>query len=333
MYILGFIFIFAVINNNILNIKKKMAKTILLNKNDFGKLTFLMFEELLGTKLNDNNKHLAESIIRAKLNEYYGVDYTIRDGNIVFYMNDSHQDNVDTNNPSNPIPFVTTLNGETLYSIFMKLNGRFKGDKLSGSTSAIDAMKGKEGYDYGDEATKINVYQRIEMVLRAIPESFDTVIKVTSTHYLNDDFFEMVKRNIKANNFYDGIFRKYTALEIFNIVKDMKWYNDGKNIKAIKFVNKKFEQMIANNELFSYRKLGPLPYRKLMPISVTVNNGILRSEDINGKRILIIDDVASSGKTLSDSTEALRYTFEPRKVSYLTIFSPINNIKLNVEKK
>ena len=70
-----------------------------------------------------------------------------------------------------------------------------------------------------------------------------------------------------------------------------------------------------------------------MPISVTVNNGILRSEDINGKRILIIDDVASSGKTLSDSTEALRYTFEPRKVSYLTIFSPINNIKLNVEKK
>ena len=45
---------------------------------------------------------------------------------------------------------------------------------------------------------------------------------------------------------------------------------------------------------------------------------------INGKRILIIDDTISTGKTLLDSVNAIETSFVPKVIKILTLVSPLS---------
>ena len=67
-----------------------------------------------------------------------------------------------------------------------------------------------------------------------------------------------------------------------------------------------------------------------MPLPINVNPDKVRDEDINGKSILILDDTATTGKTLSDSANALMETYAPDKITFLTIFSPRDNRNLTI---
>ena len=46
---------------------------------------------------------------------------------------------------------------------------------------------------------------------------------------------------------------------------------------------------------------------------------------INNKDVLVFDDTVASGKTLSDSANAIREQFDPKSITFLTLFSPLNS--------
>ena len=274
---------------------------------------------------------ILREVTKQYLEEHYGIDYFNGKDNIYFGVNNGHQLNVHTNDISNPKPFVTTYKGCTLYSIFMKRNRENSSNhELSGATPMIDAMKGKEGFHYGDERTKMDVFNRIALVMRAIPETFDTVIKAASTNNLNNELFRIAQDNIKAKNFYNGVFTKKNPEEILNELNNEEWF-EGSNLSKedlikIEKVRGILKSMVENKVPFSYRRLGAVVNRKYVPLPFAIHPEVIPDDDdINGKSILILDDVATTGKTLSDSAEILASTYAPRKISFLTIFSPVEN--------
>ena len=283
--------------------------------------------KLVCEALSDKNNEFHNGIVTI-LKEYYGIDYYYdENGRIAFNINDDHQDNVDTNDVNNPKPFVAKLNNYTIYSIFVRKSG-IKRNKLTGGNSMIYAMKGEDGYAYGNNEVKMEIYRRIALVMRAIPEAFDTVIKTASTNFLNDDLFKLAQENIRANAFYDGIFSKMTFGEVYEKLRQTKWYREVCDEKTKNNLDNIF---IANrNGIFKYKELDKVKTRLYIPLPINVNPDKVRDEDINDKSILILDDTATTGKTLSDSANALMETYDPAKITFLTIFSPRDNMNITI---
>ena len=283
--------------------------------------------KLVCEALSDKNNEFHNGIVTI-LKEYYGIDYYYdENGRIAFNINDDHQDNVDTNDVNNPKPFVAKLNNYTIYSIFVRKSG-IKRNKLTGGNSMIYAMKGEDGYAYGNNEVKMEIYRRIALVMRAILEAFDTVIKTASTNFLNNDLFKLAQENIRANAFYDGIFSKMTFGEVYEKLRQTKWYREVCDEKTKNNLDNIF---IANrNGIFKYKELDKVKTRLYIPLPINVNPDKVRDEDINDKSILILDDTATTGKTLSDSANALMETYDPAKITFLTIFSPRDNMNITI---
>ena len=79
------------------------------------------------------------------LQEYFGIDHKKKDGNMLVGYNPNHQNNVDTNDVTSPVPFETTILGFKSYSLFKRLGS---GGRNNDGNPLIYALKGKEGYGF-----------------------------------------------------------------------------------------------------------------------------------------------------------------------------------------
>ena len=83
-----------------------------------------------------------------------------------------------------------------------------------------------------------------------------------------------------------------------------------------------------NDGVFSYKYIKPNELRdaivQSMYISDEYKDNLEYAEMINNKRMLILDDTVTSGKTISDSANALLDTFDPKDITFLTLFTPLN---------
>jgi predicted amidophosphoribosyltransferase len=77
--------------------------------------------------------------------------------------------------------------------------------------------------------------------------------------------------------------------------------------------------------MFSYKYI-PTRLRDKIGNTIRINGGLNLANEINGKRILILDDTVTTGKTLSDSAKALMSTFAPENITFFTIMIPEDNI-------
>ncbi len=59
-----------------------------------------------------------------------------------------------------------------------------------------------------------------------------------------------------------------------------------------------------------------------MYLSDCVKSDLEMANQINGKRVLVLDDTVASVKTISDSAEDLMDTFDPKSITSLTL-SPL----------
>lgn len=83
---------------------------------------------------------------------------------------------------------------------------------------------------------------------------------------------------------------------------------------------------LKNNGVFSYKYISTLAYRESIEKSLSIefddDLSMQYRNAINGKNVLVLDDTVESGKTLSDSAEAIRSMFDPLSITFLTLFSP-----------
>ena len=83
----------------------------------------------------------------------------------------------------------------------------------------------------------------------------------------------------------------------------------------------------GNDGIFSYKFLKPSELRNAIVQSMYINDDfrdeLTYGPLINSKKVLIIDDTVTSGKTISDSADAVKEMYDPISITFLTLFSPL----------
>lgn len=182
----------------------------------------------------------------------------------------------------------------------------------------------------------MNLLRRFVSVTKHLQMHFDTLLITPSNNTLNRVIFSYLIRLINFENSYSNFFLKLKVREV-----EEKYVDDNKLIQLSKENNipvervrrdmhNAFDRMyIENNGIFSYKYMKMLFHRDIIEQSLKLNFD--KDEDmkyrnvINNKDVLVFDDTVASGKTLSDSANAIREQFDPKSITFLTLFSPLNS--------
>lgn len=268
---------------------------------------------------------IRESI--SKILKEYGID--IDKKNKLVGFNPNHQEYIDTNDPWNPQPIYNEVNGYKVISIFERKESE---DGLD-VNPLIYALKGKNDwqlrnpkYDY------FSLLRRFVATCKELNENFDVIIITPSSNSLNTEILHKVIELIPHEVHFERFFAKEKADDVEKYLLDNDFienhFNDKEWDKLYKSLRMSFQRMNKeNNGIFSYKYINPIFLRSAVLQSMSVDKSIVNDEKvyriINNKRVLIIDDTVTSGKTISDSASALYEVFNPKDVTFLTLFSPL----------
>lgn len=288
------------------NITSDMSKTITLTESELNKII---------------NEHVYNI-----LNEY-GIDIDSATKTVGF--NPNHQEYIDTNDSWNPKPIYNEINGYKVISVFER---KESDDKLDGNP-LIYALKGKYNwqlknprYDY------MALMRRFIAVCKELNEEYDVIIVTPSSTSLNIEILHKVIEFIPHKVHFERFFHKEDAKTVFADLVDIGFiernFDEADQDKMYKAFALSFKRMEKeNNGIFSYKYINPIRLRGAVLNSMSINHDITNDANIysliDNKKVLIIDDTVASGKTISDSAEALCNVFNPSSVTFFTLFSPL----------
>jgi len=217
----------------------------------------------------------------------------------------SHQNYVDTNDAWNPHPYYSRFNGYKVISLF---RNKWEHNPL------IWALKGKKWNFKNPHRDIMFLLRRLVAVTKELNEKFDVIITTPSSSSLNNELLSRIERLVPHSKSYRNFFTKYTADEVYEQLP-----NRYKVELQECFIKMKRE----NNGMFSYKYI-PVNLRNKIGKTMRLSdgNGIELANEINGKKILILDDTVTTGKTISDSAKALLDTFAPASITFFAIMTP-----------
>jgi len=243
-----------------------------------------------------------DRIIRESINSVLeGLDLDPVYGNVS--MNPNHQNYVDTNDAWSPHPYYTTINGYKVISLF---KNKWEHNPL------IWALKNKKWKFKNPRYDVMFILRRLVAVTKELHEKFDVIITTPSSSNLNNELLSKIERLIPHSKSYKNFFVKYSAKEVYDALPNMY-----KKKLGVYFQ----EMQRANGGAFSYKYI-PADLRNKIGETIRINGGLDLANEINGKRILILDDTITTGKTISDSAKALMNTFAPASITFFTIMTP-----------
>ena len=218
-------------------------------------------------------------------------------------MNPNHQNYVDTNDAWSPQPYYSTINGYKVISLF---KNKYDHNPL------IWALKNKKWRFKNPRYDIMFLLRRLVAVTRELHEQFDVIITTPSASSLNNELLSKIERLVPHSKSFKNFFTKYSAKEVYDALPNMY-----KKELGVYFQ----EMQRANNGVFSYKYI-PAKLRSKIGETMRTNGGLSLADEINGKRILILDDTVTTGKTISDSAKALMSTFTPASITFCTIMTP-----------
>lgn len=275
--------------------------------------------------LNMFIKHLLRNELNelALLNEGIDIDTT----NKIISFNSKHQDNVDTNDYLHPYIISNTIRNENVLSIFERKDN----DEGNDGNPLVYALKNIRGWRFSNpQQDIIALLKRFVSVTTKLQMNFDTLISIPSNNELNNRVFSYLIRLLSFDYSFSSFFRKLTVSEVYENYYDENYFdsleeNEAKHARME--MNKAFRNMTRkNNGIFSYKYISALAYRDSIEQSLKIEFDedlcMQYRNAINGKNVLVLDDTVASGKTLSDSAEAIKSMFDPQSITFLTLFSP-----------
>ena len=284
-----------------------------------------MAKKLIRLSEDQLKKVVKDSIV----NMVEGIDIDVDSIPHTVGFNPNHQEYVDTNDPWNPYPIYNTINGYKVISVFV----RKRTDDRYDANPLLKALKGHKDWTFRDEHYDLMaLLRRFVAVTKELNENFDVIITTPSNNQLNNRIFDIVERIIPHRAAIKDFFKKYNANFVLDYMIDDDLIAQMSNTQE-QYIDckKEIERSIMrmnqkNNGIFSYKYIEE-GYRKYviqsMYISDNVKSNLELANVINGKRVLVLDDTVTSGKTISDSAEALMDTFDPFDITFLTLFSPL----------
>lgn len=262
-----------------------------------------------------------------------GIDVDVNKLTVDF--NPNHQNYINTNDPWKPKPIYNTIDGYNVISIFER---EISEDGYDGNP-LIYALKNHKWKFKNPHYDIMALLRRFVAVTKELNQTFDVIITTPSSNQLNNEILYKVERIIPHSNSFENFFMKYSVTEVYESFLDNDWlekhYADERNrLKVHRMIYNAISQMNkpktkgGNNGIFSYKFIKPTIPRnailQTMSISPEYETDEFKLADrINGKKILIIDDTVTTGKTLSDSAKAIMEMYDPKSITFLTLFSPL----------
>lgn len=252
-------------------------------------------------------------------------------------VNNNHQNYVDTNDCYNPYLFTDNQRGYRTISIFQRKSTI---DRID-SNPLLNALKQRKGWEFNN--AKEDLYKLLRNFVSAakLLPKYDTIIMTPSHNQLNEIVFGYLIRLIPHSYYIKDFFQKMTANEVYNCMIDDEYIDNNFGEMAKKVyadIDDAFIEMDKTNDgIFSYKYLQKAKYREAIMQSLKINKyphcELNYANEINGKDILVFDDTITTGKTISDSGKAIKEMFNPKSITYVTLFSAIASDENNTQEK
>lgn len=283
------------------------------------------------------------NLIREEIKEILTEGIDVDDINMEVGFNPDNQNYIDTNDPWNPKPIYNSIDGYTVISIFerKKTDNKQDGNPLIYALKSLANKESSPIWSFKNAKYDVlSLLRRFVAVTKELNEEFDIIITTPSSNPLNTEILHRITRIIKHEQSFEDFFSKYSANDVYKDFIDSEWlkntYPDDSQrrkmhsriFQAICKMNLPKEQG-GNGGIFSYKYLKPITLRNAIIQSMHISDDfideITYGSVINGKKILIIDDTVTSGKTISDSAEAIKEMYDPQSITFLTLFSPLSS--------
>lgn len=240
-----------------------------------------------------------------------GIDIDVETRSIKY--NPTHSKGLNSSVLFNPT--YSNVHGVDTISIFK----RNRDGSSSDANPLIHALKGNKGWTIDDESI-LSLFKDFVRISKKINSTYDTIISIKSSSSLNNDFLYRLNRIIKCTYEISDLFSKIPASEI---ISD-GGIKVGTQQDIVKELSKYLDKMVAKDDYFTYKDL-PVRLRKYIDKSSTIDaNDVLKYSDmINDKKVLILDDTISTGKSISDNVRAINDMFAPKTITAITLFSAI----------
>lgn len=221
-------------------------------------------------------------------------------------------------------------NGMKVISIFRRNNKEEDNNiilnKEEDGNPFIYALKQKNGWKFEISNEEIIKYMRkfIERCNELSSKKFDTIISLPSSSIVNKRFMDVIYNNVNATYKTDEVLDRLSKDEaqenIDNdaIKKDYPNPNERKNV--YKRIRADFNRMLGEDFEAKKIKKSYLKYIKYIIINREKRVEDI-SEHINNKDVLILDDIFSSGETVSQGVKNIEQTFCPNSVTVITLLS------------
>lgn len=252
-------------------------------------------------------------------------------------VNNNHQNYVDTNDYYNPYLFTDNQRGYRTISIFQRKSTI---DRID-SNPLLNALKQRKGWEFNNAKEDLHKLLKNFVSAAKLLPKYDTIIMIPSHNQLNEIVFGYLIRLIPHSYYIKDFFQKMTANEVYNCMIDDEYIDNNFGEMAKKVyadIDDAFIEMDKSNDgIFSYKYLQKAKYREAIMQSLKINKyphcELNYANEINGKDILVFDDTITTGKTISDSGKAIKEMFNPKSITYVTLFSAIANDENNTQEK
>lgn len=225
--------------------------------------------------------------------------------NKIVSVTDDHEDFIDTSIANNPT--------ETSKSI--AIFKRKKSSKLdvSDGNPLVYALKGMKGWSMS-EADKKLLWSKIDKIIRKVKFDIDVIIIPSSSSKLVSIFANSVKEHYSDATIISKCLLKRTVDEVIDTMDFSAFDNEEKTDILLSFARM--------GDIFEAK---PFPKKYIDRFEETIfkHDPSFSGKDIVGKRVLVIDDVLSSGLTLSSCAKVLNDSYFPKSITNLVMFSGI----------
>ena len=223
-------------------------------------------------------------------------------------------------------PIYWEDNNIDIISIFRrtKLN-QYKGDKDLDGNPFIYALKNKNGWKFEITQTEIRKYlNKFISNCEKLQKKYDTIIMIPSKSSLNERFMNYLYDILKAKNKITNFFSKtkLNVAEPESFIDYEKLKRDKKDTPyIINYIEEFLYDLNESDREFEAKNFDKslLKYLNFL----TRNKNVDYVKAINNKNILVLDDIYSSGTTISQAVEAIKQSYDPKSITVVTLLSKI----------
>lgn len=234
-----------------------------------------------------------------------------------------------TDEHSKGVDFVTspiyyTFRGWNVISIFKRTQLQNERSDVDGNPF-IYALKGLHNYSF--DITNEDAYKYMKRFLKncsKIDKVYDTIITVPSGHDINNRFMKSLASIIHAKYKIEKWFIKSKIEFAEESIDYDAICNDYKYQHQIDYVFEQLYAALSKMEGGYFKsKQCPKEYVKYVKDIVTFDKSKISdvAPMIDGKNVLILDDTISSGESISRCASNIIETFNPKKVTLVTLLS------------